>query len=86
MILYVLQIALYVYGFLKLKVYSINKNNLILENKTYLTVIIPFKNEADNLNLLVRNLKNQSLEKNQFDVLFINDHSIDTSSLKLVFL
>ena len=77
--LYVLQIGLYIYGYIKLKPYSINKNNLILENKTYLTVIIPFKNEADNLNLIVRNLKNQSLEKILFDVLFINDHSIDNS-------
>ena len=74
-----MQISLYIYGFKTLKTYDINNYNLKLENKTYLSVIIPIKNEAKNLISLINNLKNQSLNNTYFEVFFINDHSSDKS-------
>lgn len=41
------------------------------------SVIVPFRNEADNLPALVASLANQSYT--QFEVIFVNDHSTDQS-------
>ncbi|MCF6366117.1 MAG: glycosyltransferase [Bacteroidales bacterium] len=76
---YGLQIIIYIYGFNKQEVYNRSKNNIINEYKTYLSVIIPFKNEEKKLPSLIKNLQNQSLNTVYFEILFINDHSSDDS-------
>jgi cellulose synthase/poly-beta-1,6-N-acetylglucosamine synthase-like glycosyltransferase len=52
------------------------------ENKssqTYISIIIPFRNEQNNLNMLLNRLKGQSYPTSHFEILLINDHSTDQS-------
>lgn len=44
---------------------------------TKFSIIIPYKNEADNLPLLTARLNNQTYPPHLFEILFINDHSTD---------
>ena len=45
----------------------------------FVSVIVPFRNEEQNLNLLLENLSHQSYPIDQFEVILINDHSSDGS-------
>lgn len=46
-------------------------------NKFSVSIIIPFRNEADNLNTLLHSLDNLKTEKHDVEIIFINDHSSD---------
>ncbi len=48
-------------------------------NYPFLSVIIPFKNEAENLPLLIKQLQNQTYPTESFEIIFIDDHSTDAS-------
>lgn len=43
----------------------------------HVTVIIPFRNEASNLQERIRSLENQNYPKDRYQVILINDHSSD---------
>ncbi len=43
----------------------------------YITVIIPFRNEASNLQERIHSLEKQNYPKNRYKVILINDHSSD---------
>lgn len=77
--LYILLIGLFIIGFVKIKTFVLKEIYSELKSKKYLTVIIPFKNEDDNLKQLIKNLKNQSLNSKYFEVILINDNSSDNS-------
>jgi len=53
-----------------------SKNNTI---KRKFTIIIPFRNEVDNIKDLVNSLMQLDYPKTHFEILFINDNSIDNS-------
>lgn len=53
--------------------------NLIATKKFYISVVIPFRNEAENLPNVVQSLINQNLPKKDFEVIFVDDHSKDKS-------
>jgi len=80
-VLYISIIIAYIYGFIKIKHFKFGTVNNKLDNKIYLSIIIPFKNEEQNLSFLIENLKNQSLNKSHFEILFINDNSSDNSEI-----
>lgn len=44
-----------------------------------ISVIIPFRNEKSNLDQLVKDLSNQTLNRDSFEIILVNDHSIDGS-------
>lgn len=44
-----------------------------------LSVVIAFRNEAKNLPLLLDALQNQTLSNNLFEIILVNDHSVDCS-------
>jgi cellulose synthase/poly-beta-1,6-N-acetylglucosamine synthase-like glycosyltransferase len=46
---------------------------------TSVTIVIPFRNEAQNLGALIKSLNDLELGHHQVEVLFINDHSTDNS-------
>lgn len=52
---------------------------LLSDVKTTLTVIVVFRNESKNLPLLLSDLENQTLDKNLWEVIFIDDFSEDDS-------
>ncbi|TCO10844.1 glycosyltransferase [Natronoflexus pectinivorans] len=43
----------------------------------FISVIIPFKNEAENLPLILRQIEKQSLPSEKFELILVNDHSTD---------
>lgn len=43
------------------------------------SVVIAFRNESNNLNHLLQSLENQSFSKERFEIIFVNDHSTDSS-------
>ena len=47
------------------------------KNPVPVTVIIPFRNEEERLPALVGDLIRQSYPDDQFEVIFVNDHSQD---------
>ncbi len=79
LVLYSIQILLFIYGFLNIKAFKTNNELLNLKDKKYLTIIIPFKNEETKLKQLISNIKKQSLNSKYFEVLLINDNSTDNS-------
>ena len=77
--LYLLLIGWLLVGFHKVKVFKIT-NKLPDSN---FSIIIPFRNEAENLPDLLSSLEAINYPKDKFEVLFINDDSTDNSVLIL---
>ncbi len=72
--LYLICIAAFTFGLFNLKerFHSVNKNNLIK-----VSVLIAARNEEENIEKLLESLKKQSFPKELFEVIIVNDHSID---------
>ncbi len=63
-------------GIIKIKT-EVNKLN---DEPLFLSVIIPFRNESENLPSLLTDLKNQTYSQDFFEVLLIDDNSDDNSA------
>lgn len=74
-LLYLFLIGVFVIGFDKVKEYRLRD----LAPKTTFTVVIPFRNEAENLPKLIASLLNLNYPKDLFEVLLVNDDSEDQS-------
>jgi cellulose synthase/poly-beta-1,6-N-acetylglucosamine synthase-like glycosyltransferase len=79
--LYILTIVFFLVGFNRIKPFDALK----VENgqSVYISVIVPFKNEELHLLELIEGLKNQSYNKELYEVIFVNDHSSDNSEAML---
>ena len=66
-------ISSYTYGWFKLKNFAPNNNVL----KTTITVIIPARNEENNILNILNDLSNQKYPEKLFEVIVIDDHSTD---------
>ncbi|KAF2329764.1 glycosyltransferase family 2 protein [Flavobacterium ginsenosidimutans] len=69
--IYVISIALLIYGFLKIKKYQ--KQDL--EPKTSFTIIVPFRNEKENLPILLKSFSKLNYPIDLFDVILVDDAS-----------
>lgn len=83
--LFILHLLNYLYflfkifkGLKKLKPHS----NLILPEE-FITVIVPFRNESENILKCLQSLTSQNYPQNKFEIIFVNDHSIDDSFQKI---
>ena len=56
---------------------KINKSNESHNSKIFLSIVVAVKNESKNLPLLINALDKQSLSKDKFEIIIINDHSND---------
>ena len=74
---YTLLILWFIFGFHKLKVFTLSENNISLP--TSFSVIIPFRNEAENLPVLLESLSSVQYVNTHWEVIFVNDHSEDDS-------
>jgi len=74
---YTLLILWFIFGFHKLKVFTLSENNISLP--TSFSVIIPFRNEAENLPVLLESLSSVQYANTHWEVIFVNDHSEDDS-------
>jgi len=78
-----LLMSIYVLGLLRAMMVWGKKNRLPvdLEQGLKVSVIVPFRNEAEHLPLLIESLRHQNYP--ELEVIFINDHSIDDSLIVL---
>lgn len=51
----------------------------VIENATSISIIIPFRNESNNLKFLFESINKQNF-KGEYEIIFINDHSTDESA------
>lgn len=73
--LYILLIGSYIYGFNKAQEFHIPD----ITPRTKFTIIVAFRNEAENLPSLIESIKNLNYKKAYFEVIFVNDESEDFS-------
>ena len=78
-ILYLTSIGCLIYGFDKVEETKV----LDLKPKTKFTIIIPFRNEAQNLPHLIASIQKLSYPKNLYEIILVDDHSED-ESLKII--
>nr|WP_294925441.1 glycosyltransferase [uncultured Flavobacterium sp.] len=73
LMIYVISIGLLIYGFSKVKKYQ--KKNLTPQ--TSFTIIVPFRNEADNLPKLLESFSNLNYPNDLFEVILVDDNSAE---------
>ncbi len=59
---------------------DLNEEIAIENSLVYISVIIPARNEEDNIGILLNALQEQTLSQDRFEVIVINDHSTDKTS------
>lgn len=74
-ILYLALIGSFIVGFDKVKSFVCQKS----EANTSFSIIIPFKNEAENLPDLLKSISKLNYPKDLYEIIFVNDHSDDDS-------
>ena len=75
--LYVFIITYYIYTWCVNQDYAVSIPPKVEDSRV--TIIIAFKNEADNLPILLKNLAGQDYSASNVQYLFVNDHSTDES-------
>ena len=75
-LLYILSLAILVVGFWKLPM----STKKLPTHKTTFSIVIPFRNEAENLQGLLESLQNLKYPSHLFEVLFVDDASEDNSA------
>lgn len=78
--LYSFSILLLIYGFKKLPYFTKEDT----QPKTQFSVVIPFRNEAENLPELLNSLKKLKYPSELFEIIFINDDSEDDSEAIII--
>lgn len=74
-IIYVILIGRFVYGFEKIKEFKLRD----LSSKTHFSVVIPFRNEAENLPKLIASILALKYPKSLFEIILVDDDSEDDS-------
>ncbi len=78
--IYVLTISHLIYGFGKIKAVEYSK----LNPETFFAIIIPFRNEEENLPHLLESLRKLNYPKDLFEIILVDDFSND-DSVKLIY-
>lgn len=74
-LLYVFLIGSFILGFNKVAIFNLKK----ITFKTTFSVIVPFRNEAENLSILLESIQNLNYQKELFEVILVDDDSEDES-------
>jgi glycosyltransferase involved in cell wall biosynthesis len=72
---YFILIASFFYGWEKLKVFTIGKE----EKSIFISVIIPLRNEEKNITHLLDDLSRQTYPAERYEIIMVDDHSTDHS-------
>jgi len=73
--IYICSLVYIIIGFIRLRS---SKNKEVLNNESYnISVIIPVRNEEENIRACLESLKNQNYKRSNFELIIINDHSTD---------
>jgi cellulose synthase/poly-beta-1,6-N-acetylglucosamine synthase-like glycosyltransferase len=73
---YSILIGAFIYGFNTLETFKVHDN----APNTKFSIVIPFRNEAENLLDLIKSIKKLNYPSSHFEVLFIDDNSTDNSA------
>lgn len=73
--LYCFLLIAFIIGFDKIENFKITK----IKSKTKFSIIVPFRNEVENLEELLQSLSTLNYPKELFEIQFVNDDSIDDS-------
>lgn len=73
---YVIIILIYTIGWFKLKTYTLAKDNL----NTFVSIIIPARDEENNIGHLLRKLVQQDYPKENYEIIVVDDHSTDKTA------
>ena len=73
--LYCFLLIAFIIGFDKIENFKITK----IKSKTKFSIIVPFRNEAENLEELLRSISTLNYPKELFEILLVNDDSVDES-------
>ena len=69
---------IYLYIFLLYrKGWEMHVRNVEKKNKNFISIIIACRNEQDNITNLIQQIKNQDYNKNNYELIFVDDHSCD---------
>lgn len=80
--IYFVAILLLIYGFAKVE----NYDTIGLKPKTTFTIVVPFRNEADNLPVLLQSISKMNYPTDLFEVILVDDESEEVFSFQyLVF-
>ena len=69
--IYLIVISLLIYGFTKVK----NYDAIGLKQKTAFTIVVPFRNEAENLPFLLESFSKMNYPTDLFEVILVDDES-----------
>ena len=72
---YFISMAALVYGFKKIAPFSSETE----KSKTRFSLIIPFRNEAENLQALLESIEKSEYDSELLEIIFVNDASEDNS-------
>jgi len=72
---YLISIGILIYGYRQLSTYALEK----IDATTKFSIIIPFRNEADNLPSLLYTLQQLTYENSFYEIIFVDDDSDDDS-------
>jgi cellulose synthase/poly-beta-1,6-N-acetylglucosamine synthase-like glycosyltransferase len=74
--LYAMVILSFAKGWRKLENFHVSDNST---EDVFVTVLVPFRNEKENLKKLTEKLKSQNYSNSSYEIILINDHSEDDS-------
>jgi cellulose synthase/poly-beta-1,6-N-acetylglucosamine synthase-like glycosyltransferase len=79
--IFILLLLFYIYFLISISngILKVSNQRNILSVDEYISIIIPFRNEKDNILHSLKSVTNQSLSHNQYEVLYIDDNSEDDS-------
>lgn len=80
LLVYVVTIGHLIYGFDQIPTYKKSDN----KPETYFAMVVPFRNEKENLPHLLESFKNLNYPKSLFEIIFVDDFSED-DSVKLIY-
>ena len=75
-ICYCIVIGAFIIGFDRVKAFVFSNNS---SSKNFFSIIIPFRNEAQNLPELLKSLQQLNYSKDNFEIIFVDDNSKDAS-------
>ncbi|MCO6498984.1 MAG: glycosyltransferase [Vicingus serpentipes] len=78
LLLYIASLLYIIYGFIQLKKKSVNNSN---DAEQKISIIIAARNESENIAKCIKSLIHQNYDKNNFEIIVVDDHSTDDTIL-----
>lgn len=63
--------------FIFLGFYVTSNKKVTRTERSFISILVPFRNEEENLSALIGSIKELHYPKNSFEIIFVNDHSTD---------